>query len=171
MLLLAVLVVCLQTPTAVAFTLQNNDSLVWGIRAASAVTSYFGFLTYLDRPQGNLIENADQYLEVKESTVPGAGLGLLAKVSLPKNTVLGTYPGVVLPLQQNLDKLSKYPHCEGYIWRFSDNRMVIDPTNSEGILEANCRGGNPSMPLSTGWHRILNFQTPTTTQLGIECIP
>lgn len=155
------LVACLQASSAAAFSLQD-DSLLWGIRAVSAATSYFGFVGYLDRPQGQLIENAEQCLEVRQSTVPGAGLGLYAKVSLPKNTVLGTYPGVVLPLQQNLDKLAKHPQCEGYIWRFSDNQMVIDPTNAEGILDTTCRGGNPSMPLSMGWHKVLNFQTPTT---------
>lgn len=155
------LLLCLQASGTSAFSLQD-DGLMWGLRTASAITSYFGFLTYLDRPQGQLMENADEYLEVKESSVPEAGLGLYAKVSLPKNTVLGSYPGVVIPLQQNLDKLAKHPQCEAYIWRFSDNRMVIDPTNAEGILDANCCGGNPSMPLSMAWHRILKFQCPTT---------
>ena len=160
-LFLALVVVWLQPSPAIAFSLQD-DSVLWGIRAASAVTSYFGFIGYLDRPQGYLIENADEYMEVRQSTVSGAGLGLFAKVSLPKHTVLGTYPGVVLPLQQNLDKLYQHPQCEGYIWRFSDNERIIDPTNAEGILEDTCRGGNPSMPLSRAWHKILNLQTPTT---------
>lgn len=146
---------------AAAFSLDDGG-LTWGVRAASALTSYFGFVGYLDRPQGHLIENADDYLEIRQSSVEGAGLGLFAKVSLPKGTVLGTYPGVVIPLQQNLDKLAKHPQCEGYIWRFSDNKFVIDPTNEEGILEPNCRGGNPSMPLSMAWHKVLNLQTPTS---------
>jgi hypothetical protein len=133
-----------------------------GVRAASTTTSYLGFVGFLDRPQGRLIDNADEYLEVKQSNVPGAGLGLFAKAALPKHTVLGTYPGVVITLQQNLDKLARAPRCEGYIWRFSDNKFVIDPTSAEGILDPTCRGGNPSMPLSIGWHKVLNFQTPTT---------
>jgi hypothetical protein len=87
-----------------------------------------------------------QDIVIQDSTVPGAGLGLFAKTNLEKGTVLGTYPGAVLPLQQNLDKLAKYPPCEGYIWRFSDNKMVIDPTNAVGVLDPVCFGGNPSMP-------------------------
>jgi hypothetical protein len=144
-----------------AFVFQD-DSVLWAVRATSAITSYFGFVGYLDRPQGTLIENANAYLEVKQSTVPNAGLGLFAKAYLPKDTVLGTYPGVLIPLRQNLDKLAKFPHCEGYVWRFSDNQFVIDPTNTEGILEDTCRGGNPSMPLSVPWHKILDLQAPTT---------
>ncbi|CAB9526762.1 ATPase family, AAA [Seminavis robusta] len=140
----------------------DDQGFLWAIRATSAVSSYLGLVGYLDRPRGTLIENAHDYLEVKPSAVEGAGLGLFAKVSLPKKTVLGTYPGVVLPLQQNLAKLQQHPQCEGYIWRFSDNKMVIDPTNSDGILDDMCIGGNPSMPLSVPWHQILNLQSPTT---------
>ena len=143
----------------------SSSSFLWGLRITSAITSYFGLIGYLDRPQGYLLDNADDYLEVKESQVPGAGLGLYAKVSLPKNTVLGTYPGVVIPLRQNLGKLREYPPCEGYIWRFSDNAFVIDPTNSQGTLEPICVGGNPSMPLSVELHKYLLsglFQVPTT---------
>ena len=139
-----------------------DESFLWGIRLTSALTSYFGFLGYLDRPQGYLMDHADEYLEVKQSTVPGAGLGLFAKETIPKNTVLGTYPGVVIPLGQNLGKLAKHPQCEGYIWRFSDNKMVIDPTNGEGILDSMSRGGNPSLPLSMELHKLLNLQVPTT---------
>jgi hypothetical protein len=153
-------VVTTRRPTP-AFASVLNHADIWLLRAASAVASYFGFIGYLDRPQGSLIENVDQYVEVKQSTVDGAGLGLFAKASLPKNTVLGTYPGVVIPLQQNLNKLKEFPQCEGYIWRFSDNKFIIDPTNSEGILERTCRGGNPSMPLSVPFHKVLNLQVPT----------
>ena len=144
-----------------AFAFQDENFL-WALRATSALTSYFGLVGYLDRPQGKLMDKADACLDVKQSTVPNAGLGLFAKVSLPKDTVLGTYPGRVIPLRQNLDKLAKYPQCEAYVWRFSDNQYVIDPTNTHGILDDMCRGGNPSMPLSVQWHEILNLQTPTT---------
>lgn len=145
-------------PVAFAF---DDPGFLWGLRATSAVTSYFGFLGVLDRPRGRLLENADECFEIKTSQVPGAGLGLYAKVNLPKNTVLGTYPGVVIPLQQNLNKLKEAPSCEGYIWRFSDNAFVIDPTNEQGILQPTCRGGNPGMPLSRELHRLLNIHVRT----------
>lgn len=59
-------------------------------------------------------------------------------------TILGTYPGVAIPLEQNLNKLSRHPQCEAYVWRFSDNKVVLDPTNSKGDIENVCKGGNPS---------------------------
>lgn len=143
---------------------DNDSALIWAIRGASALTSYFGLVAWNDRPRGQLLVN-DQQVEIKQSTVPGAGLGLFAKAPLSKGTVLGTYPGVVLPLQQHGTKLKLYPACEGYIWRFSDNRFVIDPTNSEGNLESICLGGNPnqmgSMFLFENVANVLNVGVPT----------
>jgi len=144
---------------------SSDPAFIWAIRGASALTSYFGLVAWNDRPRGQLLVN-DQQVEIKQSTVPGAGLGLFAKAPLPKGTVLGTYPGVVLPLQQHGTKLKLYPACEGYIWRFSDNQFVIDPTNSEGNLESICLGGNPnqmgSMFLFENVVNVLNVGVPTT---------
>jgi hypothetical protein len=123
-----------------------SQSTLWALRFGSAITTYVGALALLDRSQGILMVDPSQDIVIQDSTVPGAGLGLFAKINLEKGTVLGTYPGAVLPLQQNLKKLAKYPPCEGYIWRFSDNKMVIDPTNAVGVLDPVCFGGNPSMP-------------------------
>ena len=129
--------------------------LLWSLRIGSAAATYIGFVTYFDRPRGTLAVNLQEeeeekqqqvVVEIKPSSVPGAGLGLFAKTFLPKDTVLGTYPGAVVPLTQNLSKLRAHPACEGYIWRFSDNRYVIDPTNAQGMLEDTSPGGNPSMP-------------------------
>jgi hypothetical protein len=143
-----------------AFT--SNE--LWAIRIASAVSTYFGFVAVSDRPRGQLLVDANEWLEMKQSTVPGAGLGLFVKTALRKDTVLGTYPGVVIPLAQNLDKLRAYPQCEGYVWRFSDNQFVIDPTNRVGECVEFCKGGNPSMPLSIlFFNSVLAFvQVPTT---------
>jgi hypothetical protein len=123
-----------------------SESTLWALRFGSAITTYVGALALLDRSQGQLLVDPTQQIVIQDSTVPGAGLGLFAKTDLAKGTVLGTYPGAVLPLQQNLNKLKEYPPCEGYIWRFSDNKFVIDPTNAVGVLDPVCFGGNPSMP-------------------------
>jgi hypothetical protein len=139
-----------------------SESDLWIIRLASGAATYLGFVAYSDRPQGKLLVNPES-LEIKESQVPGAGLGLYLKETLPKNTVLGTYPGVVIPLVQNLDKLRQYPQCEGYVWRFSDNNFIIDPTNAVGDTDFNVGGGNPSMLLSQQLFSLLPFlQVPTT---------
>lgn len=145
------------------FVSSFSPAELWAIRAASAVTTYFGFITVADRPRGGLLVDP-KYLEIKQSTVPGAGLGCYAATTMRKDTLLGTYPGVVVPLTQNLDKLRAYPQCEGYIWRFSDNKFVIDPTNNVGDIEDFCKGGNPSMPLSQAFfNSVLSFvQVPTT---------
>lgn len=144
-------------------TLSFTSPELWAIRAASAVTTYFGFVTTVDRPRGKLLVDP-RCLAVKPSLVLGAGLGCYAATTMRKGTQLGTYPGVVIPLTQNLDKLQAYPQCEGYIWRFSDNKFVIDPTNRVGEIENNCQGGNPSMLLSQWFfNSILSFvQVPTT---------
>jgi hypothetical protein len=112
---------------------------------ASAAATYVGIVAYLDRPRGTLCVGHDE-VRVQQSTVPGAGLGLFASKDLSRGTVLGTYPGVVIPLLQHTRKLRQCPACEGYIWRFSDNQMVIDPTNQVGELEDAVVGGNPSQP-------------------------
>ena len=140
-----------------------TSSELWAIRLASAVTSYFGFVAVADRPRGQLLVDP-QLLDVRSSSVPGAGLGVFASRTIRKDTVIGTYPGVVIPLTQNLEKLRSFPQCEGYIWRFSDNKFVIDPTNSKGEIEEFCRGGNPSMLLSPLlFNSLLSFvQVPTT---------
>jgi hypothetical protein len=125
-----------------------NWWFVWPLRLASALVSYIALIAFFDRPRGALnvsLNNVE--IQIKPSTVPNAGLGLFAKVPLRKGTMLGTYPGVLVPLSQNLPKLRAHPECEGYIWRFSDNRYVIDPTNDKGEIQDACRfGGNPSLP-------------------------
>lgn len=135
----------LLTTAADAAPLLSEPAL-WLLRISSAATTYIAAITYFDRPQGQLNVDIDRDVEIKQSTVTGAGLGLFACCALPRGTILGTYPGAVLPLQQNLSKLAQYPACEGYIWRFSDNLRVLDPTDSNGILQMTCAGGNPAFP-------------------------
>jgi hypothetical protein len=89
----------------------------------------------------------EQY-EIRPSQVEGAGLGFYAAQTLERGTVLGTYPGVVLPLSSENLKLKQYPQCEAYVWRFSDSKYIIDPTDKCGDIQMECRGGNPNVPLS-----------------------
>ena len=101
--------------------------------------------------------------EIKD---PSHGIQCMIFVYLYTNrgTVLGTYPGVVIPLSQNLSKLQKHPECEAYVWRFSDNAFVIDPTNQVGKVDDVCRGGRDGLPGSQ-WLFSYLFSTmavPTT---------
>ena len=123
----------------VAFAAPPIDpATLWAVRIASAATTYVGIVAFLDRPRGSL---AVSTLQVRESTVPNAGLGIFCTTNLPRDTVLGTYPGVVLPLNNNLEKLRNHPQCERYIWRFSDSKFILDPTNRVGEIKDVCRGG------------------------------
>ena len=132
-----------------AFPSEEGSASRWLVQLAVGVTTYIGFVTACDKPRGKLFLRESDENQVRTSGVEGAGLGLFAAAYLPRGTVLGTYPGVVLPIRNNLSKLKRYPECEAYIWRFSDSLYVIDPTNAEGKLEPFCFGGNDGQFLST----------------------
>lgn len=140
-----------------------DEPTLWAIRLVSTVVSYVGFIGYFDRPRGELAVSPETQVEIKPSTVSGAGLGLFARVNLPQGTILGQYPGVVIPLSQNLDKLAAYPECEAYIWRFSDNAFVIDPTNAQGQIETSCTGGRVGGLPASQWlfQNVFRMSVPT----------
>lgn len=154
---------------------NSNNSIgnleLWTIRLLSGVVTYFGFVISTDRPRGKLElplleleleptttetdnsnsnSNDNYYLRVGPSKT--AGLGLFVTQSLPKGTILGSYPGVVIPLPQHSESnkvKTLFPECTEYIWRFTDNQYIIDPTNHiTGELDNYCKGGNPSQLLS-----------------------
>lgn len=138
-----------------------DSSTVWLLQGSSALLSYFGLVVALDRPRGELHVDVEA-VEIRTSQVPGAGLGLFANQDLKAGTVLGAYPGVLLPLQQHSNKLRSLPECEAYIWRFSDNKFVIDPTNHKtGKLDEFCSGGNPGTPGSIWLYQMLRCSVPT----------
>jgi hypothetical protein len=139
----------------------DDTSSRWAVRITSALASYVGLVTYLDRPRGTLNLQPHQY-EIRPSSVEGAGLGMYAAQDLDKDTILGSYPGVVLPLSPNSVKLQHYPHCEAYVWRFSDSQHIIDPTDEKGKCQEICRGGNPQVPFSTLICQMLAPPIPTT---------
>jgi len=149
---------------------SNKEILLWTIRIFSACLTYFGFVAVADRPRGRMDvpfqlttndddNNDNNFLRVGESIVAGAGLGLFAIQSLPKGTLLGTYPGVVIPLEQHSvsKKVQQFPFITEYIWRFTDNKYIIDPTNHKnGLLDDYCIGGNPSQPFSVPLFQLLH---------------
>lgn len=140
-----------------------GEPLLWGLRITSALLSYIGLVGFLDRPRGTLVAKRGIDIDILQSNVPGAGLGLFAKRNLPKGTVLGTYPGVLLKITEpNLGKVRTHPKCETYIWRFSDNQFVLDPTNDVGDLDDLCVGGSPGNPGSFFlFKNVFPFQVPT----------
>jgi hypothetical protein len=145
---------------AAAFANPSPEWIAWQL--AVGTSSYVGLVAWLDRPKGRLFSKND--LTVAPSQVPGAGMGLYASNTIPKGTILGTYPGVVMPLEQGLVKLAMAPRCETYIWRFSDSKFIIDPTDPQGLLEEYAFGGNPTTVGSVALCRTLLsvLKVPTT---------
>jgi hypothetical protein len=146
-------------PSVVALSpIDPWDALGLAARSMlSAGLTYGTCIAIFDRPRGRmLLPNYSEQLQMRCSSVPGAGFGVFVTVPvIPRGTLLGTYPGVVVPLMSQLPKLQLYPHCETYVWRFSDNQYIIDPTNVEGKLEEVCYGGNRATWGSVWFHQSL----------------
>ena len=138
----------------------------------------YGSLTfYFDRPRGEMLIDDDALIK-KSSNIPNAGLGLFAARDLPKGTNLGLYPGVLTPTNAYrnkvrrlapqrinstpsnpaptcpLQKLQTHPESVSYVWKLQnvpgslEERGVLDPTDSEGIISDYCSGGSTTIPLS-----------------------
>jgi len=134
--------------------IQAFDPLTGCLQVGAALSTYSCLVYYFDRPRGELLVELDKDVKVGPSQV--AGLGLFASRNLSKGTILGTYPGTIVPLQQNISKLRQFPACEAYIWRFSDNSAVLDPTDENGMLPEVCTGANhPDRPISRLIFKIL----------------
>ena len=156
----------LTDPTAVtsvltAATRTTPDIGIWAVRGASAAASYLSLVAFSDRPKGQMMVD-QSVLRIGPSTIEGAGLGVFANQRIPGGTVLGTYPGVVMPLDQGLPKLYAHPECEVYVWRFSDSKCIIDPTDSSGKVQDFTSGGNPST-MGSLWlcERVFGALLPT----------
>ena len=131
----------------------NEELAEFLTQTFSVAATYVGCVIYFDQPRGELFPSFKSALIVKPSRIENAGLGLFSTVDIPKDTVLGTYPGVLCPIEKYIQgKLQDYPQSSEYIWRFSDNAMAIDPTNEFGVLEDVCYGGSSDW---IGSHLIL----------------
>jgi len=120
----------------------------------SSIITYVSLLLVYDRPKGSL-ELDESYLSIRESNVPGAGLGLYAVQTIKEGTVLGTYAGVVRPAQEFYSgKCRQFPGAVSYSWRFTDNQFVIDPTDERGEIQFVCQGGS-DVPLSNIFFSLL----------------
>jgi hypothetical protein len=142
------------------------DTDRWFLRVLAGISTYVGFVAICDRPRGNLMVNENEQIQVRQSSVPGAGLGLFVMADLPQGLALGTYPGVVMPLQTNMNKLRLYPACEAFIWRFSDSKYIIDPTNAQGKLDKLCLGGSSGQLLSV--HLFETILRPLSTAMQVS---
>ena len=124
------------------------------LQTLSAFTTYIALVAFYDRPRGKLDIDQNSF-KLQQSQVPNAGLGLYVTKSLPKGTILGSYPGVLRPSTKFLQKYETIPQTAVYTWRFTDNQYCIDPTNVNGELVDVCYGGTDDYPLSYFIHEVL----------------
>ena len=98
-----------------------------------AVAAYSGSLLLSDKlGRGWLSERVA--LRVGPSGVPKAGRGVFAAADLPAATVLGHYPGRLRTLAAYEHKRCALPATASYCWVLDENRGVLDPTDSRGVL-------------------------------------
>lgn len=87
-------------------------------------------------------------LEIRPSSVPGAGLGAFSRVGLPKDHFLGTYEGKLLSRDSFAEKCSRHPNTKIYamlapnqdianttetqVKAGETTGLVIDPTDAKG---------------------------------------
>ena len=144
----------------------------------SSLVTYTLCIVYVDRPRGQIvIDDEENSLLVKPSQVEEAGLGLFAGTFIKKGTVLGTYPGVLRPLERYRKKLEKFYQSSDYVWINQSNSYVIDPTDSNGDLRDVCTGGTDDYALSEWILQNLFIPLHKSTKLarinepivGVDC--
>lgn len=90
---------------------------------------------YQERPRGWVNE---QLVEAAPSTLgPQAGRGLFALVDIPKGTVIGSYPGSIIPKSAWVSRKTGEEAvvlASRYAWTLADGTSVIDPTLPNGEL-------------------------------------
>jgi hypothetical protein len=119
---------------------------------ASAAATLAALYAWDTKPTGEVL--AHSVLEVRNSDLPGAGLGLFAREDISAGTLLGSYAGKVWQGQDWLrlkgatlpDAFSELSGAEpsetkqaaqerarAYVWRLQSG-CIIDPTDNAGLL-------------------------------------
>ena len=104
----------------------------WGAQTIAALAVVASLRVYEQRPRGWLARASA--LEVGQSRVPGGGRGVFVTEGLPAGTVLGTYPGRLVPPGPYTRKLQVAPRTSNYCWTLGGDRGALDPTDASGIL-------------------------------------
>jgi len=145
-----------QRPSLCAFGF--SDAIT---QATAGAATYIGLIAYFDRPRGRLYID-ESAIEMKQSKVDGAGLGLFATTNLQEGTPLGTYPGVLRPAQKYMAQYGGNADAGEYAWRFTDNAQFIDPIDSKGQIQDMCCGGTADFFLSYFLHeKLIRWSVPT----------
>eukprot|EP00520_Triparma_pacifica_P010654 CAMPEP_0118637462 /NCGR_PEP_ID=MMETSP0785-20121206/3163_1 /TAXON_ID=91992 /ORGANISM="Bolidomonas pacifica, Strain CCMP 1866" /LENGTH=213 /DNA_ID=CAMNT_0006528645 /DNA_START=150 /DNA_END=788 /DNA_ORIENTATION=+ len=127
------------------------------LQLTASLATYITLISIYDRPLGKLNVNENIDVAVKNSKIPGAGLGLFALRPIPVNTELGEYPGVLVPTDTYRNTKLKNTNAVDYAWKLGGDRGVLDPTTSSGKILPYCYGGSPSIPFSYTTFQYLLF--------------
>ena len=114
--------------------LSGPDNTLSDISNALILAGGLGFLVYEKRPRGSA---RDDLMDVRQSKIPGANLGVFAKKIIPEGTTLGRFPGFLVQAEEALaSKVSDKARESAKKYMFAVNdEQVIDPTNSAGTLD------------------------------------
>ena len=101
----------------------------------------FGWKQLIELVPRGLLTHAGASLEVRASTVAGAGRGIFTTEPIAKGMVLGAYPGRITSHGDMAHKLKRLPHAAEYCWSVSSTPerddepgFILDPTDSAGNL-------------------------------------
>ena len=110
------------------------DSTWSDISNALILAGGLSFFVYEKRPRGSA---RDDLMEVRQSKISGANLGVFAKKTIPEGTTLGRFPGFLVSAEEALaSKTSDKARESAKKYMFAVNdEQVIDPTNSAGTLD------------------------------------
>ena len=110
------------------------DNTLSDISNALILAGGVGYFVYEKRPRGSA---RDDLMEVRQSKIAGANLGVFAKKIIPEGTTLGRFPGFLVQAEEALaGKVSDKARESAKKYMFAINdEQVIDPTNSAGTLD------------------------------------
>ncbi len=90
------------------------------------------YTSYAFRPRGWSLRGC---LDVRESTIPGAGQGVFATARIKRGQVLGAYPGVPRTDQEMTAKALVVPTSRFYVFSVRPG-VILDPTGQDGLPSA-----------------------------------
>ena len=112
----------------------TGSSEVTDLQNLLILVSAAAYVLYEKRPLGSCNDNL---VEMRKSTIPGAGVGLFAKEVIPEGVVIGEFPGYVknvdMAIRSKKDDKARNA-AKRYMWALSED-TVLDPTNEFGEID------------------------------------
>ena len=88
----------------------------------------------MSEPRWQIVEERDGWFSIRPSTIPGAGLGLFAKVPLPKGARLEVR-GVSITANSTADRCTRYADA----YKFRVGRQLLIPLGYAALVNHSAR--------------------------------